>query len=141
VFARDWHPKDHCNFSDESEFVDGSWPAHCVQHSPDAEFVDDITAPLNAIVVDKGCDEDAEQYSTFEGTGLAETLLEKDVTRVFVGWLVTDYCVKFTTLGGRENGFDVVLIEDACRAVDNPPGSEQEALDEMRNAGVAFCQT
>lgn len=141
VFTRDWHPEDHCSFSDEPEFVDGSWPVHCVQHSPGAEFVGDIRVPLNAIIIDKGCDADMEQYGAFDGTDLAETLESKGIARLFVGGLATDYCVKATALGGRKNGFDVVLIEDACRAVDNPPGSEQLALEEMKKAGVAFCHT
>ncbi len=141
VFTRDWHPDDHCSFSDEPEFVDGSWPVHCVQHSPGAAFVGDISVPLNAIVVDKGCDEDAEQYSAFDDSDLAATLRAKGITRVYVCGLATDYCVKHTALGGRENGFEVVLIRDACRAVDNPPGSKEQALEDMKDAGVAFCQT
>jgi nicotinamidase/pyrazinamidase len=97
--------------------------------------------PLNAIVVSKGSDEDAEQYGAFDESDLAATLRTKGITRVYVCGLATDYCVKHTALGGRENGFVVVLIRDACRAVDNPPGSEDQALDAMKDAGVAFCQT
>ena len=42
VFSRDWHPRDHCSFSDTPEFRDGSWPEHCVQDSPGAEFHGDF---------------------------------------------------------------------------------------------------
>ena len=38
VFSRDWHPEDHCSFSHTPEFRDGSWPPHCIQHTPGAEF-------------------------------------------------------------------------------------------------------
>jgi nicotinamidase-related amidase len=33
-------------------------------------------------------------------------------------------------------GFDVTLVEDACRGIDSPPGSLKARLEEMKKAGV-----
>ena len=34
VFTRDWHPKNHCSFSENG----GMWPVHCVAETEGAEF-------------------------------------------------------------------------------------------------------
>lgn len=136
VFTRDWHPANHCSFSENPKFVDKSWPVHCVQDTQGAEFHAELQIPEDAWLVSKGADAAREAYSGFEGTTLADDLRARDIMRLFVCGLATDYCVKSTCLDGRRNGFDVFLIEDLCRAVDNPSGTSQAALDEMRRAGV-----
>lgn len=141
VFTRDWHPADHCSFALEPEFVDGSWPAHCVAHSPGAAFHGDLHVPVDAIVVDKGTDPDAEQYSAFEDPDLAQTLRDRGIERLFVMGLATDFCVKETALGALESGFKVVLVLDGCRAIDSPAGTGQAALDEMEAAGATFVKS
>jgi nicotinamidase/pyrazinamidase len=49
VFSRDWHPADHCSFSDTPQFMDKSWPVHCVQDTPGAAYHVDLHVPENAI--------------------------------------------------------------------------------------------
>jgi len=141
VFSRDWHPKDHCSFAGEPEFVDKSWPAHCVAHTHGAEFHPDLNVPDNARVVSKATTSEKEAYSAFDATNLARELRDHGVKRVFVGGLATDYCVKSTVLDALAAGFDVVLLTDACRGVDNPPGSGAEAIEEMRQAGASLRQS
>lgn len=139
LFTRDWHPENHCSFGDPPEFSDGSWPAHCVEFSPGAEFHGDLHVPSDADIISKGTDPDREAYSGFENQEL-EPLLRKDgVQRVFVCGLATDYCVKATALDAVARGFDVVLVENACRGVDCPPGSVTDAVAAMRQAGVMVC--
>ncbi len=139
VYARDWHPRDHCSFSDAPEFKDGSWPAHCVQNSPGAEFHGSLMVPLDAHIVSKGAAPGVECYSAFAGTGLEDELRRRGVARVLVAGLATDYCVQFTVLDARKAGFDVVLIEDGCRGV--AEDTTAAALDAMREAGAAFCRS
>jgi nicotinamidase/pyrazinamidase len=136
AFTRDWHPEDHCSFADPPDFTDGSWPAHCIAHSPGAEFHGDLEVPADAIIVDKGTDPDREAYSGFSGTVLAEELRKRGVMRLFVCGLATEYCVEQTALDGIRNGFKVVLVENACRGVNFPPGSAARAVEEMKAAGV-----
>ena len=140
-FTRDWHPFDHCSFSDTPEFADGSWPEHCMEDSPGAEFLVDLHVPSDAAVVSKGMDPDKEAYSGFEETDLAEQLHARGVRRVFVCGLATDFCVKATALDALRLGFTVVIIRDACRAVDKPAGSGDAAFEEMRAAGAQFCRS
>lgn len=133
-FSRDWHPGDHCSFSFAPEFKDMSWPEHCVQDTPGAEFHGDLLVPLDAMVIDKGTDRDAECYSAFGNPALGASLREREVTRVFVAGLATDYCVRATVLDAVKAGFETVLIEDGCRGVDD--GQSAAALEEMTAAGV-----
>jgi nicotinamidase/pyrazinamidase len=44
--------------------------------------------------------------------------------------------VKFSSLDAREIGFEVSVIEDACRGVDIKPGDINRALTEMQNHGA-----
>ena len=136
AFTRDWHPEDHCSFADPPDFTDGSWPAHCIAHSPGAEFHGDLAVPADAIIVDHGTDPDKEAYSGFSGTVLADELRKRGVRRIFVCGLATEYCVEQTALDGIRNGFQVVLVENACRGINFPPGSAARAVEEMKAAGV-----
>ncbi|NUM54900.1 MAG: nicotinamidase [Candidatus Hydrogenedentes bacterium] len=136
VFTRDWHPANHCSFSDHPEYVDKSWPAHCVANTPGARFHTDLTLPDDAMIVSKGTDASKEAYSGFDGTALAESLRDANVGRVFVCGLATDYCVKATALDAVRNGFETYVIDDLCRGVDIPPGTARAAIEAMMSAGA-----
>lgn len=136
VFTRDWHPENHCSFSDAPEMKDGSWPVHCVAGTEGAAFHPGLDVPEDARIVNKATAPGAEAYSGFDGTGLARYLRDRGVERVVVAGLATDYCVKNTVLDALANGFETVVVADAVRGVDLPPGSAGEALAEMRDAGA-----
>lgn len=141
VLTRDWHPPDHVSFVEEPKFVDMSWPPHCVRETPGAAFHPDLKIPADAIVVSKAVDKGKEAYSGFQGTDLASVLKSKGVSRVFVGGLATDYCVKATVLDAIKDGFQAVMIEDASRGVDLPPGNAQAATQEMKAAGAMLINS
>lgn len=139
VYTRDWHPEDHCSFDLNPTYEDGSWPPHCLQHSPGAEFHGSLRVPLDAPVIDKGTDPDQEQYGAFEGTVLADILRLRNITRIFVVGLATDYCVKSTALQGQDAGFEVVLVVDACRGVNDQ--TTAEAVQAMSDAGITVIRS
>ena len=139
AFSRDWHPRDHCSFSDEPAFQDKSWPVHCVQDSPGAEFHGELHVPSDALIVSKGTDPHREAYSAFDGTGLDEWLRGRAVARVFVAGLATDYCVRATVLDALKAGYPVFVVEDGCRGV--AEASSQAALAEMEQAGARRCSS
>jgi nicotinamidase/pyrazinamidase len=133
VFAtRDWHPKNHKYFTAEG----GIWPYHCLQNTPGAEFSPKLNAREIDAVVSKGVDPETDGYSGFASTDLEHRLRADGVTRVFVGGLATDYCVKATALEAKQRGFDVVVLTDAIAAVKLKPEDEAEALREMGKAGI-----
>ena len=68
-------------------------------------------------------------------TGLAGYLRERGIARVFICGLATDFCVAWSALDARKAGFEVVVIEDACRAIDTG-GSLAAAWRDMDLAGV-----
>lgn len=136
AFTRDWHPEHHCSFSPNPQFVDGSWPAHCVAGTPGAAFHPALKVPEDAWIVSKATLPDKEAYSDFEDTKFDQQLKERGIRRLLVCGIATDYCVKATALDGVRHGFEVVLLEDLCRAVDVPPGTGAEAVTAMKQAGV-----
>jgi len=132
--TRDWHPADHCSFHERG----GPWPAHCVAGSSGGEFALGLHRPANAVVISKATTRDAEAYSAFAGTDLARQLTERNVRRVFLGGLATDYCVLNTSLDALAAGFQVVVIDDAIRAVEVHPGDGAAAIESIRRAGGAL---
>ena len=131
IFTRDWHPHDHSSFKSQG----GPWPPHCVQGSKGAEFHEALVLPPGAEVVSKA-DKRDEAYSFFQGTDLAREFHQRSLTKMFVGGLATDYCVKETVLDGLKNGFEVYHLDDASRGVNVQPNDAALALAEMVKRGA-----
>ena len=70
-----------------------------------------------------------------------EWLRSQGVDTVFVLGLATDYCVKFTALDAREDGFATYLIADGCRGVELAAGDSDAAIEAMRSAGVVVLDS
>ncbi len=143
AYTLDWHPASHCSFQEQG----GMWPRHCVQETRGSAFHHLLEVPsenASAAVFRKGFEAGREAYSGFEGrlNGepdaplLGDWLKAQGVTRIFVGGLATDYCVKATVLDGLKQGFAVSLIEDGTRAVDVKAGDGDRAIAEMQAAGA-----
>jgi nicotinamidase/pyrazinamidase len=79
---------------------------------------------------------DQEAYSGFAGTDLARRLRQAGVTRLFIGGLATDYCVLNTVADALDEGFNVVLLVDAVRAVDVQPNDGERAVARMSALGA-----
>ena len=117
------------------------WPDHCVQGTTGAALHPQLAIPHAQLVVRKGHHHHVDSYSAFvEGdgrhaTGLAGYLRERGIERIFICGLATDFCVAWSALDARKAGFEVVVIEDACRAIDTG-GSLAAAWRDMDLAGV-----
>jgi nicotinamidase/pyrazinamidase len=155
VATQDWHPADHGSFAANNNtqpFTMGTlggqpqmmWPAHCVQNTPGAELHPDLLTP--PVVFYKGCDPTVDSYSGFQDnhnkndTGLLTFLLNAGVKKVYICGLATDYCVKFTALDAVKH-FETYVVVDACRGVNYPVGSENEAIIEMTKAGIKIINS
>lgn len=141
VFAsRDWHPQNHCSFKEQG----GPWPKHCVQSTRGAELHRDLRLPKNFVLISKGAKQDQDAYSAFAGQdniykkSLLEHLKQDDVRQIYIVGLALDYCVKATALDAKKNGFDVVVFENATRAVNINPNDGKKATEEMEQTGIVI---
>ncbi len=138
VFAsRDWHPANHCSFKQQG----GTWPPHCVQDTKGAEFSPELKLPKDIVAVFKATDPMRESYSVFDGTNFAKELKERNVQRLFVGGLATDYCVLNTVLDARKHGYETVVLMDAVRGIDVVPGDVDKAVESMLECGALQATT
>ncbi len=136
VLTQDWHPRGHLSFASAhpgrmpfetitlpyGEQV--LWPDHCVQGTAGAEFHRGLHIPRAELVLRKGYHAAIDSYSAFfendrkTPTGLGGYLRERGLTRLFVAGLAFDFCVRFSAEDARRSGFDVAVVEDACRGID-----------------------
>ena len=153
VMTQDWHPADHLSFAsnhpgkspfETTELSYGEqvlWPDHCVQSSHGAELHAGLETDGADMILRKGFRKDIDSYSAFyendriTPTGLAGYLNSRGFRRVFVTGLGTDCCVGYSAIDAAREGFQVYVIEDACRAIDLD-GSLDRSKQDMRNVGV-----
>jgi nicotinamidase/pyrazinamidase len=153
AMTQDWHPAGHISFASSH---DGAkpfeimqlpygpqvlWPDHCVQGTRGAEFSSEVELPHTQLIIRKGYHDVVDSYSGFQEadrktkTGLEGYLGERGVKRLFIAGLATDFCVNWTAVDAAAAGFEVYVIEDACRAIDTN-GSLAAAWADMNAAGV-----
>jgi nicotinamidase/pyrazinamidase len=153
VITQDWHTPGHISFAsshagkkpfETKRLRYGQqvmWPDHCIQGTRGAALHEGLDVPHAQLVIRKGFHPKVDSYSGFleadrkTKTGLEGYLRSRGVKRVYCVGLATDFCVAWTALDARRFRFDAVVIEDACRAIDNA-GSLDNAWREMRKAGV-----
>jgi nicotinamidase/pyrazinamidase len=158
VLTQDWHTRDHVSFASQHpgkkpfQTIDlpyGKqvlWPDHCIQGTEGAALVKGLDIPHAELILRKGYRSQVDSYSAFyeaDGktpTGLGGYLKERGLKRVFACGLATDFCVAFSALDARKEGFEVLVIEDATRGIDND-GSLAAAWDRMKAAKVTRIQS
>jgi nicotinamidase/pyrazinamidase len=98
------------------------------------------------LIISKGYRQEVDSYSAFleadkkTQTGLGGYLKQRGLKRVFLAGLATDFCVAWSALDARKQGFDALVIEDACRGIDIN-GSIAAAWKDMAKAGVKRIQS
>lgn len=158
VLTQDWHPPDHLSFASthpgkkpyDSIIVDYGpqilWPDHCVRTTLGADFHKDLDIPHAALVLRKGIDRKIDSYSTFyendrkTPTGLVGYLRDRGFTRVFLAGLALDFCVRYSAEDAHREGFEVMVIEDACRGID-VNGSMAATRESLSKLGVVRAMT
>jgi nicotinamidase/pyrazinamidase len=153
VLTQDWHPSGHSSFatahpgSAPFETINMAygqqtlWPDHCIQGTQGAAFHPKLATERAELVIRKGFRSAIDSYSAFyendrrTPTGLAGYLRERGLRRIFLAGLATDFCVHYSAMDARRLGFDTVLIESGCRAIDLG-GSLDAAWAGMAEAGV-----
>jgi nicotinamidase/pyrazinamidase len=153
VLTQDWHPRGHLSFASSHpgkrpfETIAAPygpqvlWPDHCVQESAGADFHPSLQIPHAGLLIRKGTNRAIDSYSTFyendrrTPTGLVGYLRERGLTRVFLAGLAFDFCVRYSAEDARREGFDVFVVEDACRGIDIA-GSVAATRDSLAALGV-----
>jgi nicotinamidase/pyrazinamidase len=151
--TQDWHPPGHSSFATAHP---GSapfqtiimpygeqtlWPDHCVQGTRGAAFHPQLSTQHAELVIRKGFRAEIDSYSAFyendrcTPTGLSGYLRERGLQRLFLVGLATDYCVHYSAVDARRLGFETVVVESGCRAIDLA-GSLASAWAAMQEAGV-----
>ncbi len=153
ALTQDWHPREHLSFASSYpgkrpyETVELSygtqvlWPDHCVQGTRGADFHADLAVPHAELVLRKGYHREIDSYSAFvendrkTATGLAGYLRERGFTRIFVGGLAFDFCVRYSAEDAHREGFEVTVVEDACRGID-VAGSMAQTRRRLAELGI-----
>ncbi|MFD1913746.1 bifunctional nicotinamidase/pyrazinamidase [Halodurantibacterium flavum] len=153
ILTQDWHPATHRSFAsqhpgaaayDLTEMPYGPqvlWPDHCVQGTPGAAFHPDLRTDPAHLILRKGFRAGIDSYSAFfendrtTPTGLEGYLRSRGITGVTLVGLAFDFCVAYSALDAARLGFDVRVLEGACRAIDLD-GSAAAQRAAMQNAGV-----
>jgi nicotinamidase/pyrazinamidase len=145
VYTQDWHPGSTPHFAKDG----GIWPVHCVAGTWGAERHPALLEVRGGRIRKGANGEDGYSGFTTRDPTTGETMpteLEgllhaRDVQRVVVCGLATDYCVKATAIDAVTLGFGTFLLLDAARPVDLTAGDGDRAVDEMRAAGVTVWQS
>ena len=153
LLTQDWHPAGHSSFASahpgQQPFATMQmpygaqtlWPDHCVQGSRGADFHPDLRVQQAQLIIRKGCRPDIDSYSAFyendrtTPTGLAGYLRECGLRRLYLVGLATDFCVAYSAIDARREGFETLVLLEGCRAIDLD-GSLARAQQEMQRAGV-----
>lgn len=134
--TQDWHPAGHISFASthgKQPFTDtveapygtqALWPDHTIQDTPGAELSPELHLPHAGLILRKGFRRNIDSYSAFlendkrTPTGLAGYFRDKGVTDLYLCGLAWDYCVGFSALDGKGLGFNITVIQDAVRGID-----------------------
>lgn len=156
IATQDWHPQDHLSFAEnhpgkaigDTVMLDGIpqtlWPVHCVQGTQGAEFHPDLNRARIQHVVHKGTDKTVDSYSAFfdnahkRTTGLHDYLQSKNITNLYILGLTTEYCVKYSVLDALQLGYQITVIEDACKGIGLRANDIADAVADMKAAGATF---
>ena len=153
VLTQDWHPPGHHSFASTHkgrrpfETIEASygpqilWPDHCVQGTRGAEIHAALDIPHAELILRKGFHPQIDSYSAFletdhkTPTGLAGYLRERGLARVHIAGLALDFCVRYSAEDAHRSGFSLVVLEDACRAIDTG-GSLAETWNSLAALGI-----
>jgi nicotinamidase/pyrazinamidase len=158
VLTQDWHPADHISFASQHQgknpfdIIDlpyGKqvlWPDHCMWNTHGAALSADLDIPHGQLIIRKGYTRTVDSYSGFQEadrktrTGLAGYLAERQLKKLYVVGLATDFCVGWTAIDACAAGYETYVIEDASRAIDTNE-SLAKAWSDMKTAGVNRLQS
>ena len=158
ILTQDWHPKTHKSFASNHEGKEPLstvemfyglqvlWPNHCIQGTEGSKFHSKLITDSADLIIRKGFRPEIDSYSAFfendqkTSTGLDGYLKSRGVNTIYLCGLALDFCVYFSAIDGAKLGYNVNVIQDACRAIDLD-GSLEKSLNDMKSKGVKILST
>src|SRR5262249_17933480 len=123
---------------------DGFYPPHCVADTPGAEFLPGLRADRFHAIWRKGYDKDFEAYAvTAQHPGFGGFLKGSGIKAVVVCGLATNICCFYAARGLRNEGFEVLIVEDASAGINVPAAGlfQQKAKAEGQALGIVYTTT
>ena len=163
VVTQDWHPAGHSSFASShagaapfslTQMPYGPqvlWPDHCIQGSSGSGFHPAVAHAVERahLIIRKGCNPLIDSYSAFyendktTPTGLTGYLRDKGVRRCVLVGLAYDFCVAYSALDARREGFEALVLKDLTRAITMPTDGGGTTVDAMEEqfalAGVRLA--
>jgi nicotinamidase/pyrazinamidase len=148
--TQDWHPPGHSSFAsahpgrqafEEIDMPYGRqvlWPDHALQGSANAALHRDLDLRRLELIIRKGFRPELDSYSAFfendhkTPTGLDGWLRQRGFQRLFLAGLATDFCVAWSAQDAARLGYDVTVIEDACRGIGIPLDTGRTTMDDAQ---------
>lgn len=116
--SQDWHPPDHCSFIGQR---DNLYPPHCVAGTPGAEFLPELNTDRFHAIWRKGYLRDRDAYAvSAQHPGFGTRLIRQNVNTVVICGLATNICCFYAARDLCQDGFRVLLVEDASAGIDIP---------------------
>jgi len=155
ILTQDWHPAGHSSFATSHDGQDPMsiiempygpqvlWPDHCIQGTEGSGFHKDLRADGD-LIIRKGFNPAIDSYSAFfendhtTPTGLEGYLRTRGITDLTMVGLALDFCVNYSAVDAAKLGFNVMVRQDLCRAIDFD-GSLEAARQEMAATGVRLA--
>lgn len=122
VYTADWHKPTNESFKENG----GIWPVHCVENTEGAclykgfyTLPREDARPNEKNIFKKGRCDDVEEYSGCLGTNAAGDVLKEFITGdILVAGFASEYCVRETLMGLREEGLNAALYLPGVAYVD-----------------------
>mgnify|MGYP000843550332 CR=1 FL=1 len=159
VATKDWHPANHVCFAANHPWrkpfqvikIEGYqqilWPMHCVQNTLGAEFPPQLNVKNIDKIIYKGTNPNIDSYSAFfdnhhqNQTELNNYLNENQIDKIYICGLAYDYCVKYTAIDGIDLGYEIIIIEDACRSINQDIQYLNQLKSELESKGVRIINS
>ncbi len=148
--TQDWHPPGHRSFAsahpgarpfETIAMPYGAqilWPDHAMQGSANAAIHPEVDFAKVEVIIRKGFDPAIDSYSAFfendrrTATGLDGWLRQRGFRRIFLAGLANDFCVAWSAEDAIGLGYEVCVIDDACRGIGIPTVAGRTTIDEAR---------
>ncbi len=154
--TQDWHKPGHHSFAsahpdrqpyETIELAYGTqilWPDHGIAGTREAMLHPDLDQTRIELIIRKGCRVTLDSYSAFfendhvTATGLDGWLQQRGFRQLFLCGLATDFCVAWSAEDAARLGYEVTIVEDACRAIALPTRPGRTTMDEARERLTAL---